>query len=77
MQKRVQKGDKEAPSFCKQKSWRICRFRRPELHDDGRYTSVTTGSMRNLLRTGEILASRDANDDPPRRAGGGKKVGGG
>jgi len=58
------KEDKEAASFCKQKSWRICRSERLSVGNDGGYTyiSVATESLRKLLRTGEISAPRDADD---------------
>jgi hypothetical protein len=38
-------------------------------HEEGKgleYTPVTTGSMRNVLRTGEILTLRDADDERSR-----------
>jgi hypothetical protein len=43
------RAGKEAPSLCKQKSWRVCR-------------SVETGSVLNLLRMEEILGPRGADD---------------
>ena len=53
---------KEAASSCKQKRWHVCRSERLNLGNDAGYTSVATGRMRKLLRTGEILALRDADD---------------
>ena len=56
------KEGKEAASFCKQKTWHVCRSERLNVGNDGGYTPVAAGSMRRLLRTGEILAPRGADD---------------